>query len=430
MSFSYSLVGSPREVDLFFSRRIGLDDDGREVPIIAGVRLSGKESCFNIGMLSMQTEATRFVERNEDNPARPDTVDVQENNFAVARLSKELPNRSGIGALFTNRQGVGEFSTGDDYGRTIAVDAHWGIGKFGLISGYAARTFSGDNSVGADNALNLRAEYNSKAWLLNAAFRQVGSNFKPELGFLRRDGYRRLQASIFNRTRPTGLGGLLELRPHTSYTAFWDLDGFQESGFWHIDNHLEWKSGFEFHTGVNITREGIRLDLLDAHNGAFEISDGVFVPPGTYDHAEANIVFLTNPGARWFFRIRTVIGGFWGGDRVAWFPSLRMRTSEAFNIQFNWSHQDVDLPWGNFTTNLMRARLSYSFTPRMFLQGLLQYNDRDDIWGANVRFGWLDAANTGLFVVYREVQEEVDGRFAPDSRSVTVKYSRLFDLLN
>ena len=58
----------------------------------------------------------------------------------------------------------------------------------------------------------------------------------------------------------------------------------------------------------------------------------------------------------------------------------------------------------------------------------MQYNDRADVWATNLRFGWLQAANTGLFVVYDEIREIGGlGGESPD-RSLSVKFSRLFDL--
>jgi len=44
----------------------------------------------------------------------------------------------------------------------------------------------------------------------------------------------------------------------------------------------------------------------------------------------------------------------------------------------------------------------------MFLQGLVQYNDRADLWSMNFRFGWLQAANTGLFIVYNDTRYMYD----------------------
>ena len=80
--------------------------------------------------------------------------------------------------------------------------------------------------------------------------------------------------------------------------------------------------------------------------------------------------------------------------------------------------------------NLARVRVNYSFTPRMFAQALVQYNDRDDLWSSNLRFGWLSDANTGLFVVYNDTQGIGDFRPTGAGRSLTLKYSLLMDLLD
>ena len=99
-------------------------------------------------------------------------------------------------------------------------------------------------------------------------------------------------------------------------------------------------------------------------------------------------------------------------------------------MDLSWQINNIDLPWGSFVANLGRLRVSYSFTPRLFVQSLIQYNDRADIWSTNLRFGWLQRANTGLFVVFNNTDEfGVAGRsFA--GRSFIVKFSRLIDLLD
>jgi hypothetical protein len=71
----------------------------------------------------------------------------------------------------------------------------------------------------------------------------------------------------------------------------------------------------------------------------------------------------------------------------------------------------------------------------MFFQALIQYNDRDDLWSSNLRFGLLSDANTGLFVVYNDVRyfdSVLASRFETPllgGRTLTLKYSYLFDLL-
>src|SRR5262245_34211526 len=107
-------VGNPGEVDLFFSRRIGLGEDGQQIPIMGGARVSGKAGKFNVGVLNMQTDD--YEDR------------LASTNFSVARVSRDLPNRSSIGAIFTNRLGTGDLAADDDYGRTYGVDGKLGLG--------------------------------------------------------------------------------------------------------------------------------------------------------------------------------------------------------------------------------------------------------------------------------------------------------------
>ena len=107
-----------------------------------------------------------------------------------------------------------------------------------------------------------------------------------------------------------------------------------------------------------------------------------------------------------------------------------MRVNETFNAQLSWNRNDIDLPSGAFVTNLGSVRLNYSFTTRMFVQALVQYNDRDDLWSSNIRFALLSDANTGFFIVYNDTQGIGDARPTGAGRTLTIKYSQLFDLLN
>jgi hypothetical protein len=402
-------AGSPGEVDLFFSRRIGIGPQGQVVPIAGGGRLSGKLGGFNVGLLDMQTRTG-------------DTL-VPASNFAVVRVSRELPNRSRAGAIFVNREGTGRLSPEGDHNRTYGVDGRWGIGRYGAVEGYAAKTDT-PGLDGRDYAFNLGASLSSPAWELNAEYTEVQGNFNPEVGFLARTDFRKPEGVVLYRHRPQDFLGLLEVRPHVSYRGYWKPDGFQESGFLHVDNHLEWKSGYELHTGINFTHEGVLQP--------FEIYPGVVVTPGSYANTEAMLVGITNQGAPVSFETRVTLGGFFGGSRVSAVSTLRGRIGEAFNSSVDYSRNDVSLPEGRFVTNLVRVRLSYSFTPRVYVQALLQYNDVIDNWSTNLRFGWLQAANTGLFVVYNENRDTARDPLGIGvrDRSFTVKYSHSFDLLD
>jgi hypothetical protein len=400
-------VGKSEQVDLFFSRRIGLSSDGDIIPIDYGARVSGAVAGINVGGMYMQTDSLKSV--------------APKNHFGVARINKELPNRSSLGAIFVIRDATGGSSELYGNNRTYGADWRWGIGEYGLVSGYVAKT-STTGRKGHDFSWNLSGDYDSERWNLAAGYVDVGENFNPEVGFLNRSGgYSNTSGRIMRRYRPeTSRIGLLEIRPHVSYDGYWNQDGFQETGFLHVDNHMEWRNGYEFHSAVNFTTEG----LLEP----FEISEGIWVPPGTYRNAEAAFFAQTNQGAWLSFTLETTIGGFYSGDRVAFAPGMRMRIGEHFYAEFQWSQNCVELPQGNFTTMVSRLRLSYSFTPKIALEALLQYNNVDDFFSTNVRFSWLRKANTGLYVVFNDIQGS--GRFtgAQPDRNVIVKYTHMFDL--
>ncbi len=129
--------------------------------------------------------------------------------------------------------------------------------------------------------------------------------------------------------------------------------------------------------------------------------------------------------------LQTNFGGFFSGHRKSINPTLRFRAGQQLTGEVSYQRNDVDLPQGDFVTNLVRTRLSYSFTPRIFVQSLVQYNDRADVWSMNLRVGWLQAANTGLFVVYNDTRGLYDLRPTPqrEDRSLVIKFSRMFDLL-
>jgi len=398
-------VGSPRQVELFFSRRIGIGQDGEQIPIMGGVRVSGKVGRnTNVGFLQMRSEAVDGI--------------APENDYTVVRVSQELPNRSSIGAIITNRQGDGP----DDRNLGFAVDGRWGIGDKLTLSGFVAETDT-PGSGGNGHAFKLDGAYSSENWSSSLAYTEVDDEFNPELGFLSRSGYRNVSGFLLRRYRPDDFWGLQELRPHISYRGFWDFDGFYETGFVHADNHWEWKSGMEIHTGLNFRHEGVKE--------SFEIVSDVSVLPGNYDHSELALVYFTNQGAPLSFRLNTIIGGFFGGNRVVVTPGIQYRIGDAFTSEFSWVHNSIDLPVenGDFDVDLARLRLSYSFTPKISMQALVQYNKRDDVLATNLRFAWLQNANAGLYLVYNEVDD--NGLNGPNKprREFVLKYSKIFSLL-
>jgi len=171
-------VSTSQQVELFFSRRIGVGDEGDVIPVEGGARLSGRiGERTNIGLLHMASDAVDGVA-----PA---------NNFTVAKISQELPNRSAIGAMMTNRNGDGSYlvANEDDYNRVYAIDGRWAIGDEITLEAWFAKSGT-PGRTGKDDAFNIAGSYSSAAWSSTLRYTEVGEDFNSEIGFLSRTEYR------------------------------------------------------------------------------------------------------------------------------------------------------------------------------------------------------------------------------------------------
>jgi hypothetical protein len=393
-------VGATGETDLFFTRRIGIGPNGEVVPIIGGARVSGKIHNTNIGFLNM------FTDDRAD-------LGIEKNNFTVARVNHQLAQRSSVGGIFVNKQSL---DTANHYNRTFALDGKWGIGKKATLSGYYAATETPGVEAN-EQSFKILGTYEWNGLRATAGYSEVGEGFNPEVGFLLRSAYRKPEVSMLKQVRMNGKFGLLELRPHFTYRSYWNYSNFQETSYLHVDNHWAWVNGLEIHTGINFTTEGVVR--------AFEISDDIFVPAGTYHHREAQLVLISNPSKPVYVNIRSVLGGSFGGKRYLNTAILGLRLGDKFNSEYSLALNDVHLPSGDFLASIFGARVNYSFTPRINFQSFIQFNSAADLWSLNLRFSLLEQANTGLFVVYNDVYKE--GVVA--NRSLTIKYTHVFDLL-
>jgi len=158
----------------------------------------------------------------------------------------------------------------------------------------------------------------------------------------------------------------------------------------------------------------------------FTIAPGVILPVGKYDYAVYGLDWTLNPSAPLSFVLRGDFGPFYNGTRNGGSINLTYRRGAALSTSMLFDYNDVHLDQGNFVRQLIGNRVAYFFTPRVFAQSLVQYNNQAHIWSANARFGWLSTAGTGLYVVFND-GENADGYFnwgQPQTRSFIVKYTR------
>ncbi len=408
-------VGTPESVELFFSRRIGINPDGSQVPLAGGGRLTGKVGGLTMGFLDLQTKSA------------VDTLGarIPHNNYSIGRVFQEFPNRSRLGLILVSRL---DTDSSADYNLTYGVDGRLGIGDRVTIEGYWAGTKT-PGLNGHSGAYNLSGSYTTRQWELGAALRQVDEAFNPEVGFLERTAFRFYSFRILRHLRTPWLPWFRETRPHITFRQFDDLNGAIQSRLIHVDSHNLFQNGAFFEApGLNFTREGL--------TETFEIVRGVKIPPGVYDNFQFVSAFNTNESAPISVSGQLALGGFYTGHLQGYTLTLTTRPSPRVTALLRANYQHVTLKEGKFDEAVLGFRLAYAFTARTYLQSLLQYNNIEDNFSGNVRFGWQGPAGTGFFVVLNDshrikrvpgsvLREEQEG---PLQRALIIKFTKQFDL--
>lgn len=412
-------VGSGQSADLFFSRKIGLAQ-GKVVPIKAGARMTGKVGDVQVGFLNIQAG-----ELNEVGSDGKSTLVAPSTNFGVTRVFRELGNRTRFGGIL-----VSKFNTADtgDYNLTYGMDGRLGVGEALTFDGWfsATETPGSGGLTGGEYAFSGSASHQTRDWQNAISYREVGDSFNPEVGFLPRKAYRFISVRLLRHIRFPEISWFRELRPHISWREHWDLNGFSETRQVHIDNHFEFSNGAFFQLpGLNITGEGLQQP--------FEIRKGIVIPAGSYNNIDFQFRFNTDLSAPLSIQGTADAGGFYSGDRIGTSTTLNYRFQDRFVASTRVSYYDVRLPEGDFKTSLIAVKGSYSFTPRIFVAALLQYNEQTENFGTNVRLGWLDTAGTGLNVVLNDTEhfgslDRTGFAAGPQVRQLIIKYTKMFDL--
>jgi hypothetical protein len=402
-----SVLGGGDAPTLFYSRRIGLQG-GQAVPILGGGRVTGKMGAFDVGALNIQT----------GNEAISGALDT---NFTVLRVKRDILRRSSVGAIATNRS---LSLSGDGSNQVYGADAVFSFFDSVNLLGYYARTRT-TGVTDRDASYQARFDYGADRYGLEADHLLVEGNFRPEVGFLRRRNFRRTSLSGRFSPRPRSIESVRQFVLEASHDYFLTADtGLLETR----QNQIAFQTELE-----NSDQFGVRVsDSYELLQRPFFPSGGeVAIPVGGYGFMDARFTYALGPQRLLNGRVEVATGGYFDGDITSVDLSrgrvdLSSRLSVEPSVSFNW----IDLPGGSLRTDLARTRVNYTFSPRMFFSGLLQYNSANRTVGTNLRLRWEYSPGSELFVVYTEEQDTDPLR--PDrydgfrDRAFVIKLTRLF----
>jgi hypothetical protein len=395
------LGGESNTPILFFSRRIGLSDE-TQVPIDAGGRLTGKAGPYSIGVLGIGT-------------AEVAAEGALATNFSVIRLKRDILRRSNVGVIATRRSpAVSGRGSNEVYG----VDGNFNFFANSAVNTYYARS-STDGRSGKDASYRAQIDLNTDRYGFETEYLAVGENFNPEIGFLRREDFRRSFARARFSPRPKSLRGVRKVGWEGSLEYVTDGAGTLET------REAQAKLTLDFESSDQMVVEYSRnYELLPE---PFEIESGVVIPLGGYSFQDVRASFQMGPQRKVSGRLSLRQGSFYDGARTEASYTGRAEISPRLTIEPRLSWNWVDLPQGRFTTKLVSTRVNFSLSPRIFVGALLQYSSSSDSLATNVRFRWEYEAGSDLFLVYNDGRTtEGPGFPLLQNRSLVVKFTRLF----
>jgi hypothetical protein len=393
--FTVGAQGNQRIADLFFSRRIGLSSSGQPIPILGGARMTGKLGDDNVAVMQLQT-AEAFGRPGE--------------NFTVARYSRDVGERSRLGGLLVNKEGIND----PRFNRTLAADALIAPTANFSIHSFLARTATPGV---ADNqqAFHTRVLFLNNKWNTYAEFTDIEDNFNAEAGFVPRTGIRTTSVHLERNPRPGGLIRVMEPMLRIDYTTD------QQNRL--ITRRIHHMVGTRFQNGAYLNVILNRwLDVLDE---PFAIQRGVTIPIGVYRFNEWTFSFNSNPARRFYERFSYSPQTFYDGTRHDVEAAVGWRATSRASAEFQLQRNDVNLPWGAFVVNLGILRLDYALSPRMTIRSLSQYNSSTRQLSTSIRYNVIYKPGSDLYVVYDGLQGNLPGNPELRNQQVVVKMTYL-----
>jgi hypothetical protein len=269
---------------------------------------------------------------------------------------------------------------------------------------------------GSNQARKLGAAWQDDELYFSTEYSAVQGNFNPEVGFLRRGNV-------------TQYSGDAAWRPQLKRSR--------------TIRNLDFGASIDYYEGgsgsIETRTEDMNLGILFENNGSINFAINqtfdrlptdtrilrATVPTGDYTYLAHTASFSTNQSRKISGNGNVTWGEFWNGERKSFGGGLGLTPSYHLNLDVSFSRNDVVLPSGAFTTDLVSMRVVYAFTGRASLNAFFQYNSDIHRVSSNVRFNFIHHPLSDLYLVYNDGRDTMGGQLM--ERSFILKVTNLFD---
>lgn len=398
------------DMDLFYSRRIGLAD-GYEARILGGAKMVGKIGAYQIGAINMITDEVNVTSAS-------DTVRAPAANFSAVRLRRDVFQRGSFGMMFLNKEEI----QSNGFNRSFGIDAYLPLNAYWSLTGYMAGTIDDADASGSlhrNLASKLDISYNSDLWRFSLSGSDIGSGFNPEMGFVRRVDYRYSSGSVSWNPRPKNDAVIRQysLGAGGSYRS--------DHANALLDNDVNASFGITFQNsaraslGVQKSGEYLPWD--------WEVRDGYVIPQNTYTGWDWSASYRSDPSRLIAGNISLSWGDYYTGRNGRISLSGTVTALKRLRVELSHTYNDVDLPQGRFHTNTFGMRSYYYFNTELYLKAYIQLNDdrlrydgREKVV-SNLMLRWIYSPGSNIYLVYNDGRLIGPGAKEIQNRAVMLK---------
>jgi hypothetical protein len=391
----------PEEIELFHTRRIGFDSIGRPIPLRAIVRLEAV--IFNTPIVGFH--------------ALTDAVPGAQvaNSYSAVRVQRRIGplTLAGLAVQRTSRDSVGDFN------RTLSGDGLLRMGRGWIGEGWGAATetprFRGGG--GAFGGAIRREGYRTN---IRLGFAQVGELFNPEVGYVERRGFRRIDGAVaFRFDRPPG-SLIRAVLPSLSYRGHFTLDGFHESGKLIAGLEFRLPGGAGIRPALEASREGLLFP--------FAITPTITLPRGQYTWTQGTLEYRSDDAKAVSVSTRLELGGRYNGRSLGGAAVISTRFIDQLGLSVLAEYHDLRLTEGNFTRSRVGVRVDGVVFNRIDLRVLGQFDNQSSNLGLNASATVRTGFGTTVNLVFNEAKV-ADGLFEwrrSKNRSISLKIAQRF----
>jgi hypothetical protein len=405
--------------ELFISRSIGLENNA-VVPIIAGIRVTGKSNGWQMGLLDMQT-------KNLDDPQ------VSSHNIFVLRTRKDIDaTGSYLGGIITNHLNTkGQDSSEQTFGLDVLKKINNQVTATMAIAGTTTKgSFYNFGQQMDINASILRTA--KQGWYYTTDVDWIGKNFSPVLGYVQENDLLQTRGDIGYKWQAKEESKKAYYYLHLNMRYKWKPNlRLEETKYSNIQAGLSFKNG----AAIDMTPVEYQSDrvLEDWH-----LTDHITIPAGIYKMLSPEIKFTSPQKSKYRGTLFVKFLDFYRGRRISVFPTLTYVFNKHLTSTIEYEYDRIKFPKafsdnGNalFNSHLIRLNLSYYLSTRFSIKLLSQYDELSKMVSSNLRFRFNPHEGTDLFIVFNQDINNARMRLVPhlpliSNEAVIIKFLKTF----